>query len=154
MHLSMIRPGEAKTLAATFGTNAMAVVRSLQAPTFRVEATVLYGKLKQLIDRTMVEDEESEKAFWGELHSDNGEVWRVKFKGSDEDIVPKYFRKLVRIVGTAVYYRLANPKLECDDISLEPERDYVKAIDELWGCDKGVYKTDLSTILKEIHGEE
>jgi hypothetical protein len=152
MLLSVVRP-KAKTLTARFGSNAIAAVRSLQAPTFRVEETVLYGKLFELIDTTQA-DEGGEKGFWGEICADDGESWRIHFKADAEEKATSLFRKQVKLTGTAVYYRVARPKLVCDAIDLDPHRDYEAAFDELYGCNKQLYKADLQTLLKQMHGEE
>lgn len=152
MRLSLVRP-KAKAVTATFGSNAMAAVRSLQVPTFRVDETVLYGKLFELIDKTPA-DEEDDRGFWGELAADDGESWRIRFRAEDEQRATKLFRKQVRLSGTAVYYRIARPKLICGAIEGEPERDYETAFDELYGCNKQIYNADLPTLLKQLHGEE
>ncbi|MBZ5611333.1 MAG: hypothetical protein LAP38_23975 [Acidobacteriia bacterium] len=152
MLLSVVRP-KTKAVTATFGSNAMAAVRSLQVPTFRVDETVLYGKLFELIDRTPA-DEEDEKGFWGELTADDGEAWRVRFRAGDEERATALFRRQVKLTGTAVYYRIARPKLICEAIEREAERDYEAAFDELYGCNKQIYNADLPTLLKQLHGEE
>jgi hypothetical protein len=109
MRLSVTRPNQLKPVTANFGPNAVAAVRSLQAPTFRVEGSILYGKLTELVDRTTIEDEE-ERGFWGELVADDGETWRILFRANDEEKATPLFRKQVKVIGTAVYYRIARPK--------------------------------------------
>jgi hypothetical protein len=153
MHLSISRPGQRKPLSATFGSNAIAVVRSLQAPTFNVEDTVLYGKIYQLMDKTSSDDDD-EKGFWGELRTDTGETWRIQFRPEDAETATPLFRKQVKVTGLAVYYRLVHPKIVCKAIELDRDRDLEKAFDELYGCNKEVYKADLGTILRAIHGED
>jgi hypothetical protein len=152
MLLSIARP-KAKTVTATFGSNAIAAVRSLQAPTFRVEGTVLYGKLFELVDTTHA-DEEDDKGFWGELSADDGESWRIRFNANAEEKATALFRKQVKLTGTAVYYRIARPKLTCEAIEPDQHRDYEGAFDEFYGCNKQLYKADLQTLLKQLHGEE
>ena len=152
MRLSLARPSQPKPVTATFGPNGIAAVRSLQAPTFRVQATVLYGKLFELIDRTADDDEE--KGFWGELAADSGEAWRIRFRTGDEDKATSLFRKQVRLTGTAVYYRVARPKLICETVERDTDRDFEAAFEELYGCDKQLYKGDLQTLLKQLHGDE
>jgi len=154
MQLSVARADHGKPLSARFGSNAISAVRSLQAPTFRIEATTLYGRLIQLLDRTADEDDSDEKGFWGQLIADDGEYWRVQFKPSQVEKASGLFRKQVKVTGNAVYYRIAHPKLVCEDIAQDVERDYEAAFDDLYGCNKQVYKTDLQTLLKQIHGEE
>jgi hypothetical protein len=152
MELSARRAGVTQ-FSATFGAAGMAVVRSLQAPTFKVENTVLFGKLFQLTDRDP-SDFYDEKGFWGELRLDNGEVWRIQFDATDAERVGGMFRKQVKVTGAAFYYRIAHPKLVCSSIDLDRERDPEAAFDEFYGCDRGIYKTDLQTLLRTIHGEE
>jgi hypothetical protein len=153
MSLGVARPNQVKPVTATFGSNAIAAVRSLAAPTFRVEATILYGKLRELVDRTAAEEEE-QKGFWGELIADDGETWRIHFRAGEEEKATPLFRKQVKLIGTAVYYRVAHPKLICHSIDRDIERDYEAAFDELFGCNKEIYKADLQTLLKQLHGDE
>ncbi len=109
--------------------------------------------MNELIDKIKVDDEE-EKGFWGELVADDGETWRVLFDANDEEKATPLFRKQVKAIGTAVYYRIARPKLICEKIERDTERNYDAAFDELYGCNKQIYKTDLQTLLKRMHGEE
>lgn len=153
MQLSVARPNQTNPITATFGSNGIAAVRSLQAPTFRVEGTVLYGKLFELIDKTYA-DEDEEKGFWGELAADDGETWRIRFQAKDEDKATSLFRKQVKLSGTAFYYRIARPKLICEVLEHDPQRDYETAFDQLYGCNKQLYKSDLATLLRQLHGEE
>ncbi len=142
-----------KTVTARFGETAVAAVRTLQAPTFTVESVPLFGKIFELLDRDP-SDEESERGFWGELRRENGEVWRLQFDPSLLSQVAPLFRKQVRVEGTAIYYRVASPKLLVQHIEPEKDRDYVAAFDELVGCYKSVYKTDFGTLLKIARGED
>jgi hypothetical protein len=153
MHLSASKPGEKKPIAAIFGANAMAAVRSLQSPTFKVSGSVLHGKLYHLLDRTAADNEE-DKGFWGELRADNDESWRVQFRSGDEEQAAGLFKKRVIVEGTAFHYRIAHPKIICDRIYPDKKRNPEQAFDELFGCDKDLYRTDLPSILKTIHGEE
>ncbi len=153
MELGIIRSNGKKPVSAIFGANAIAAVRSLQAPTFRVAKTVLYGKLTELVDRTIADDDEEKSGFWGELRSDDGEEWRVQFKSEHLPQVTPLFKQRVMVEGTAVYFRIAHPKLICEAIEADKDRDYVAAFDELYGSDKDLYKADLSTLLKHLHGE-
>ena len=154
MSLGIVKPGESNPISATFGSNAIATVRSLQAPTFHVHEAVLYGRLFHLLDRTNSENDEEERGFWGELHSDDGDTWRLQFKPHEERKVTPLFRERVVAKGTAVYYRIAHPKLICDTIEADKERDVDTAFDELFGCNRNIYRADLSTILKGIRGED
>ena len=135
----------------TFGATAIAVARSLEAPEFEAEALTIYGKLYELRDK--VEDDETTKGFWGELRRENGEIWRVQFKSEDEGKATPLFRKQVVVTGKAVYFRVRTPKIIVDDITIDQDRDYEVAFDELFGCNRDVYKADLATLLKELHGD-
>jgi hypothetical protein len=44
-------------------------------------------------------------------------------------------------------------KVIAEDISVDTERDYERAFDELYGCEKEVYHADLKSLLREIRGE-
>jgi len=152
MKLGILKPGQTEAMTATFGSNGIAAVRSLQAPTFRVDGTTIYGKLFELVDKTKSENVE-ERGFWGELFADDGEKWRVHFKSEQIDKVTPLFAKQVVASGSAVYFRIAHPKLLCNHIEADPDRDYETEFDELFGSQKDVYKTDLETLLKRIHGD-
>jgi hypothetical protein len=153
-----VRPAKSETLvpalpdySTVFDQVAIDQVRSLQAPTFSVDGMVIFGKLTELKDRD--EEENSIRGFWGELKRENGEAWRIQFKAGDADAVTRLFRKQVTISGKAYYYRAHAPKLVATETKAEHERDYEAAFDELYGCDKNLYKSDLSTLLKEMRGE-
>lgn len=137
--------------SALFDQAAIDNVRSLQAPTFSVEGTMLFGKLVQLRDKD--EEEESHRGFWGELTRENGEQWRIQFKATDVDMAAHLFRKQVAVTGKAFYFRAQSPKLVAQKIVPETDRDYEKVFDELYGCDKEFYKSDLASLLRELRGE-
>jgi len=152
MQLGIVRTDGKKSTSATFGSNAIAAVRSLQTPTFHVDNTVMYGRITELIDRTTSDDEE-ERGFWGELRADDGEEWRIQFMPEDLPKATPLFKRQVKIEGTAVYFRIARPKLICKHIDPDVDRDYDAAFDELYGCNKELYKADLNTLLKNLHGD-
>ncbi len=153
MRLSLARPGALKIQdKAVFGEAAAATAWSIQAPVFKMEDMVLYGKLYELKDSDS--DDEQEHGFWGELRRDNGDVWRIQFKSHDAEKAASLFRKQVSVRGVAKYYRIAAPKLIADDVALDKERDYEAAFDELIGCDKDIYPSDLASALKEVRGGE
>jgi hypothetical protein len=120
---------------ATFGDAAAEAAWSIQAPVFQMEHMVLYGKLYELKD---ADSEDEDRGFWGELHRESGELWRIQFRAKDADKAAGLFRKQVTVTGTAKYYRIAAPKLVADDIVADKERDYESAFDELYGCDNEV----------------
>jgi hypothetical protein len=119
---------------ATLGDVATENLRSLRVPRFEEYNVRLYGKLFRLRDKPLSSDQE--KAFWGELHRDNGETWRIRFKIADLPRVANLFTKQTLITGKAVYYSGASPKLVADNIEHDPDRDLVSAYDDLYGCDR------------------
>jgi hypothetical protein len=118
-----------------------------------MEEMTIYGKLFELADHDPAGEEET-KGFWGQLCRDNGEIWRIQFKPDDLATVTPLFRKQVVITGTAVYYRVASPKIIVRDISPEHDRDYEAAFDNLFGCDKALYNADFQTLLRRMRGDE
>ena len=145
------RPGFPEPQKATFGRAGMDTLKALQTPTFRVEGVSLYGKLIQLTDHDL--SDQTEKGFWGELIRSDGEAWRVQFPAGDDETVAKLFRQQVHITGTAVYYRVASPKILVETIEPDAERDYESAFDEMYGKYKGVFNSDLQTMLKQMREE-
>jgi len=152
LRLVLVRPGKHKPVEATFDATAAATAWSLQAPVFEMEGTTVYGKLYELKD-TDPEDEGT-SGFWGELRRENGETWRIQFSGDSAEKVAGLFRKQVAVTGTAKYYRIAAPKLVAASIDQDQERDYEKAFDELYGCDRKIYGEDFEKALKEMRGED
>jgi hypothetical protein len=152
MSFAVKKPGAKTRSAATFGEAAIASAFSLQAPVFQMEDTIIFGKLYELKDTD--QGEEGEKGFWGELRRESGEVWRIQFAQSDAESVAKLFRRQVQVTGTAKYYRIAAPKLVVKSISLDNERDYLNAFDELLGCDKSIYPESFDQALKEMRGDD
>lgn len=150
--LSVRAPAERKLppLSTILDQTAIDSVRFLQVPTFTVEGMRIFGKLTQLRDRD--EEEESKRGFWGELKRENGESWRIQFKSGALDAVTRLFRKQVSISGKAIYFRSQSPKLVAQEITLEPERDYEEAFDELFGCYRDVYNSDFNRLLEELRG--
>jgi hypothetical protein len=138
---------------AIFGEAAAATAWSIQAPVFQMEGMVLYGKLYELKDADTDNDDEPH-GFWGELHRDNGEVWRIQFKNTDLLKAAPLFRQQVSVKGVAKYYRIAAPKLIAADISLDKERDYEAAFEDLVGCDKGIYPKGIANALKQVRGDD
>jgi len=152
LRLVLQRPGKHKAVEATFDATAAATAWSLQAPVFQMEGTTVYGKLFELKD-TDPEDE-GMRGFWGELRRENGENWRIQFAAESAEKAAALFRKQVAVTGTAKYYRIAAPKLVASDIAPDQERDYEKAFDELYGCDRKIYGDDFDKALKEMRGED
>jgi hypothetical protein len=131
----------------------MAVVRSLQAPTFTVEDVTVYGKLIELIDRDP-SDDQSAKGFWGLLRRENGDEWRLQCDPKDLARISAMFGRQVRVNGTAMYYRVASTKMIVKELELDQDRDFDSAFDELFGSDRALYKADFDTLLRQIRGDE
>jgi hypothetical protein len=148
MHLEL-RNGKRK-VQAVFGEDAIASAETLRTPQFEMDGVSLYGKLYELRDSAPEEGEGT--YFWGELRRENGEVWRATFKSSDFEQVVPLFRKQVAVVGKATYYAAQNPKIAVEQITQDVDRDYETAFDELYGCNKELYKASLDSLLKEIRG--
>ena len=119
---------------ATFGDTAVENLRTLRVPAFEENNVRLYGKLFRLKDKPL--HDESQNVFWGELYTDNDQRWRVQFNASDLDQVSPLFTHQVLVIGKAVYYQTASPKLEATHIEKDLDRDIVSAYLELYGCDK------------------
>ena len=151
LEVSLQRPGIAEPMKATFGNAGISSVKAMQTPTFEVEGLTLYGKLVELVDRD--QSEEDGKGFWGELRRETGEAWRVQFRSGFTDKATLLFRKQVVVTGRAVYYRIATPKIIADDITQDTERDYEAAFDELFGCYKERFDTNIGVLLKRIREE-
>ena len=145
-----LRDGRKKA-AATFDDAAIASTKVLAAPQFQMEGITVYGKLFGLRDSTP--DAEDGNHFWGELRRENGEMWRVRFKAEIIGDVLPLFRKQVAITGMAVYYPAQSPKLIADKVAQDTDRDYEAAFDELYGCNREIYGTDLHSLLREIRGD-
>ena len=152
LHISLNRPGIVTPQTATFGTSGIASLTALQTPTLEVQGMSVYGKLVELIDHD--ESEEDGKGFWGELRRDNGESWRVQFKSSDSEHITNMFRKQVVVTGRAVYYNVTRPKIVADSITLDTDRDYEAAYDEMFGSYKNVFNADLNTLIKRNREDE
>lgn len=152
LHLVLQEPGKHEPEQAIFNADAAATAWSLQAPVFEMEAMTIYGKLYGLKDTD--QEDEGTKGFWGELRRETGETWRIQFGADSAEKVTGLFRKQVAVTGTGKYYRIAAPKLVATDIGLDQERDYEKAFDELFGCDRNIYGDDFQQALKEMRGEE
>lgn len=151
LEMSVQSPGFPEPMKATFGVAGMASVKALQSPTFVIEDVAIFGKLVELVDRDKAEEERS--GFWGELRTDVADVWRVQFKQSELENVTPLFRKQVIVTGTAVYYRVATPKLIAKTVLPDADRDYVSAFDELFGCYREAFNSDTKALIKKMREE-
>ncbi|MBV9763129.1 MAG: hypothetical protein JO340_21380 [Acidobacteriaceae bacterium] len=151
LEVSVQRPGFPEPIKATFGAAGLASIKALQAPTFEVAGVTMYGKLVELVDRDKAD--EGGRGFWGELRRESGETWRVQFKATDVEKATALFRKQVVVSGNAVYYRAASPKIVVETISLDADRDYEAAFDELFGCYRDAFNSDTATLVKRMREE-
>lgn len=136
--------------AAKFGEIAIQTIESISAADMVVEGMTLYGKLRELKDRTKEPDEEGQ-GFWGELATDSGETWRVYFTNADLQRVLPLFRKQVVITGDATYFKAYNPRLIARSIVKDADRDYVAAFDKYEGSDANDFgDTEVEELLKEL----
>jgi len=135
---------------ANFGETAIQTIESISAADMTVEQLTLYGKLRELKDRTKEPDEEG-KGFWGELVTDGGETWRIWFINADLDRVLPLFRKQVEITGDATYFKAYNPRLIARTFRKDVDRDYLAAFDKYEGSDaKEFGDTEVEELLREL----
>jgi hypothetical protein len=137
---------------AKFGEVGIQTIESISAADLKVENTTLYGKLRELKDRSKEPDEEG-KWFWGELLTDSGETWRLRFTNADIGKVLPLFRKQVAVTGDATYFNAYNPRLDAHHIALDADRDYVAAYEKYLGSDAKVFgDATVEDLLKESRG--
>jgi hypothetical protein len=139
--------------SAIFGARAAEAISAYRLPVFEEENLMLYGKLFELKDQN---DDEASGFFWGELKMDNGDRWRVQFTDGDQDRVMPLFRRQITVTGTAHYYQTKNPKLVSysGTVSLDEDRDYDSAFNELFGCEKTAFSAPLDELLRMRYKEE
>jgi hypothetical protein len=145
-----LRTGEIgkRATKAILDTKAVKAARALREPNFTLEDLTVYGKLRELRDK-YDDDEDARKAFYGELLTDDGTVWRVEFKPRDGAEAAALFRKQVFVTGVATYYKALTPKIEAVRFGVDKHRDYEAAFDELFGSDPELSGIDLQTLLNE-----
>jgi len=136
--------------SAMFGEAAIQTIESISGAEMIVEGLTLYGKLRELKDRT-IEPEDEGKGFWGELLTDAGERWRILFANAALDKVLPLFRKQVVVTGDAKYFKAYNPRLDARSIEKDIDRDYVAAFDKYEGSDaKDFGGKSVEKLLKEL----
>ena len=109
------------------GERGRETLKRFEAPEVGIEAITLYGRLRELRDRSKTTDEENRGHFWGELQEDGGRIWRIRFKDRDESKALKLFRKQVEVTGNATYFRTQAPRVDADDIDEDVMPDYLAA---------------------------
>jgi len=150
LKIKLLEPGK-RTKQAVFGEKGIATIDSLSAAGLTLENVTVYGKLRELKDRSR--EEEGGTVFWGELFAENGEIWRVQFGVERLKAVLPLFRRQVVITGDATYFKANNPRLIAKSVDLDPDRDYLKAFDNLQNSFAEVFgDSDVGDLLKEIRG--
>jgi hypothetical protein len=149
MRLALRVDGHRET--AKFDKAAVKVAANLRTANFGVSGLTLFGKLRELRDKTD-EDDESQ-GFWGELVRDNGEIWRIEFRPSDAQRAAALFRRQVYVTGDATHYKALNPKIKATDFGPDEERDYEAAFDRLYGGSEELAGADPAKLLHELRGE-
>ena len=86
----VVKIREQGTKTASLTERAIANLEAMSAPQMRVGGITLYGRLRQLNDRSKEED--GGKYFWGELHTETHEKWRLRFLSSDVGRILPMFR--------------------------------------------------------------
>ncbi|HLH08942.1 MAG TPA: hypothetical protein VKW78_17005 [Terriglobales bacterium] len=152
LEITLNAPGKKKPEVSRFGAAGIATTEKISAAESMVSGITLYGRLRELRDRS--KKESGGRSFWGELLTDNREIWRVQFSSKDEKHVIPLFRKRVAITGDATYYRANYPKIKVNTIDRDTERDYDAAFQRLYGLDKDVYgDEDFGNLMAEIRGD-
>jgi hypothetical protein len=126
-------------------------LRAAAQPHMKVEGLTLYGRLRQLNDRSKSEDTDGH--FWGELAGEGQEVWRLRFPADRLGEVLPLFRQQVTVEGDATYFGFRHPRLIVKHIAKEPERDLVGAVTVLRsGAMKRFADFTTEELLAELHG--
>lgn len=151
LELKLSTPGQKKRPHTIFTESGIQVLEALDSEPIKVDAVSLFGRIRELRDRSKTED--GGRYFWGELMLDNGDVWRLKFNATDAQRITKLFMKQVEVTGEATYFAAKSPSLRVQQIEEDKPRDYLAAFDELQGCDKDVYgNDDLDALVNEMRG--
>jgi hypothetical protein len=145
-----LRHGVQKS-TAMFDEAAARKAAAFRDPTFSLEDVTLFGKLRELKDKS--DEDEDIKAFFGELVSDDGLVWRLQFAAHDAERAAHLFRQQIYVIGRAHHYRAVAPKVIVTQFGADEERDYEAAFDRLYGLKREAYKAGLQELLEELRGE-
>ena len=151
--ISIVTGGnEMKTARTTLGEKTWANLKAAAPRNMRIEGLTLYGRLRQLNDRSK-KDDASEGHFWGELVGEGHELWRLKFPAEQLGTVLPLFRKQVEVQGDATYFGFGSPRLIVKNIQKDPERDYLSALDQMRGGALKVFSEyTTEELLAEVHG--
>jgi hypothetical protein len=147
----VVKIREQRTRTATLTEKALVNLETANAPQMRVGGITLYGRLRQLNDRSKEED--GGKYFWGELHTDAHEKWRLRFLSGDVGRITPMFRGQVMVTGNATYFGAQSPRLDISTIFPDPQRNYLDAFAELSAVGGMLFgDADSSDLLKELYG--
>lgn len=140
--------------SSKLGERGRETLKRFEAPEVGIEAITLYGRLRELRDKSRtITDEENKGHFWGELQEDSGLIWRIRFKDRDESKVLNLFRKQVEITGNATYFRTQAPRVDAADIDEDVMPDYVAAYERFNAAYRDVFgDRDTEDILDEARG--
>lgn len=146
-----VKTKEHRLQTATLTERAIVNLETMNAPQMKIAGLDLYGRLRQLNDRSR--DDEGGEYFWGELVTDTDEIWRLRFKvGNLDDVLP-LFRHQVYVAGNATYFGAANPRLEVHDIRPDADRDYLAAFDVMRGLGHDLFgDADGDELLQAMKG--
>jgi hypothetical protein len=147
----VVKISEQRTKTATLTEKALVNLETMSAPQMRVGGVTLYGKLRQLNDRSKEDD--GGKFFWGELQTETHEKWRLRFPSSDVGRITSLFRSQVVVNGNATYFGTQSPRLDVSTIFPDPQRNYLDAFAELSAAGNALFgDADSSDLLKELYG--
>lgn len=135
------------------GEKGRETLKRFEAPEVGIEAITLYGRLRELRDKSRTTDEENKGHFWGELQEDGGRIWRIRFKDRDETGVLQLFRKQVEVTGNATYFRTQAPRVDAAEIDEDVMPDYLAAYERFNSAYRDVLgDRDTEEILDEARG--
>lgn len=122
-----VKTKDARQQTATLDEQTIVNLEALTAPLMKIGGITLFGRLRQLRDQSKEED--GGKHFWGELTTESGEIWRLRFPESEISAVLPLFRKRVSVLGNATYFGAKHPRLDVINIGSDEERDYLAAFE-------------------------
>ena len=152
LKLTLVR-ADGKKEEARFGDVGIATTESLSSPDTIIKGIILFGKLRQLFDRS--KSETGGRFFWGELITDGGEIWKVRFRNREERRIIPLFRKRVKIEGDARYYKASYPRLSAETVELDKAKNFEAAFNRFFGADAEIYgKEKFEDLVSEMRGED
>jgi hypothetical protein len=145
------QPGHRKKIA-TLTESGVQALETMESELVHVEGVTIYGKLFDLRDRSKTDD--LGPYIWGELRTDGGDVWRVRFDSRKAKEITGLFTKQVQLSGNAIYSKTRNPQLHVENFVEDEPKNYVAAFDELEGADADLYGSEnLEHLMREVRGE-